>query len=82
MTLLADRSVTQCQLPIRQAAGYGKQSPAFSDALAVVRHQLWQSMAFHTSPSDTEVAKVPRILLNRLTEALCYAAWRFSMDNV
>ena len=74
MTLLADRSVAQCQLPIRQAAGYSKQSPAFSDALAVARHRLWQSMAFHTSPSDTEVAKVPRILLNRLTEALCYAA--------
>jgi len=31
-------------------------------------------MAFHTSPPDTDVAKVPRTLLNRLTEALCYAA--------
>jgi len=74
VTLLADRSVTQGKLPIRQAAWYSKQLPTFSDALAVVRHQLGQSMAFHTSPSDTEVAKVPRILLNRLTEALCYAA--------
>jgi hypothetical protein len=74
VTLLADRSVTQGKLPIRQTAWYSKQLPTFSDALAVVRHQLWQSMAFHTSPPDTDVAKVPRTLLNRLTEALCYAA--------
>jgi len=74
VTLLADRSVTQGKLPIRQTAWYSKQLPTFSDALAVVRHQLWQSMAFHTSPPDTDVAKVPRMLLNRLTEALCYAA--------
>jgi len=74
VTLLADRSVTQGKLPIRQTAWYSKAWPTFSDALAVVRHQLWQSMAFHTSPPDTDVAKVPRMLLNRLTEALCYAA--------
>jgi hypothetical protein len=74
VTLLADRSVTQDTLPIRQTAWYSKQLPTFSDALATVRHQLWQTTAFHTSPSDTDVAKVPRILLKRLTEALCYAA--------
>jgi len=74
VTLLADRSVMRGTLPIRQAAWYSKQLPTFSDALAVVRHQLWQSMAFHTSPSDTDVANVPCSLLNRLTEALCYAA--------
>jgi len=73
LTLLADRSVTQGKLPIRQAAWYSKQLPTFSDALAVVRRQLWQSMTFHMSPSDTDVEKVPRMLLNRLTEALCYA---------
>jgi len=74
VTLLADRSVTQGILPIRQAAWYSKAWPTFSDALAVVRRQLWQSMTFHTSSSDMDVAKVPRMLLNRLTEALCYAA--------
>jgi hypothetical protein len=73
VTLLADRSVTHGTLPIRQAAWYSKPSPTFSDALAVVRRQLWQGMTFHTSPPDTNVAKVPRMLLNRLAEALCYA---------
>jgi len=74
VTLLADRSVTQGTLPIRQTAWYSKAWPTFSDALAVVRHQLWQSMTFHTSSSDRDVAKVPLMLLNRLMEALCYAA--------
>ena len=74
VTLLADQSVTRCKLPIRQTAWYRKQLPTFSDALAVVRHQLWQSMTFHTSPSDVDMAKVPRFLLKRFTEALCYAA--------
>jgi hypothetical protein len=74
VTLLADQSVTRCKLPIRQAAWYRKQLPTFSDALAVVRHQLWQTMAFHTSPPYADMAKVPRFLLERFTEALCYAA--------
>ncbi|MGQ9556303.1 MAG: IS701 family transposase [Anaerolineae bacterium] len=74
VTLLADQSVTRCKLPIRQAAWYSKQLPTFSDALAVVRDQLWQAMTFHTSPSDADMAKVPRTLLKRFTEALCYAA--------
>jgi hypothetical protein len=74
VTLLADRSVTQGTLPVRQAAWYSKPLPTFSDALAVVRHQLWQALTFCTSSSDTDVEKVPRRLLNRLAEALCYAA--------
>jgi len=74
VTLLADQSVTRRKLPIRQAAWYSKQLPTFSDALAVVRDQLWQAMTFHTSPSEADMAKVPRTLLKRFTEALCYAA--------
>jgi hypothetical protein len=73
VALLADQSTICCKLPIRQAAWYCKPLPTFSDALAVVRDQLWQAMAFHISPSATDMAKVPRILLKRFTEALCYA---------
>jgi hypothetical protein len=73
VTLLADQSVTRGELPIRQAAWYRKPLPTFSDALGVVRHRLWGTMAFHTSPSNTDMAKVPRFLLYRFTEALCYA---------
>ena len=74
VTLLADRSAVRSTLPVRQAAWYSKELPTFSDALAVVRHQLWQSLTFRTSSPDTDVEKVSRRLLNRLTEALCYAA--------
>ena len=74
VTLLADRSVTRCKLPIRQTAWYSKQLPTFSDALAVVRRQLWRAVAFHTSPSNMDIGKVPRSLLKSFTDALCYAA--------
>lgn len=73
VALLADQAATCRKLPIRQTAWYSKQWPTFSDALALVRDQLWQAMTFHTSPSDVDIAKVPRALLNRFTEALCYA---------
>ena len=39
------------KLPIRQADRCSKRLPTFSDALAVVRDQLWQAMTFRTSPS-------------------------------
>lgn len=74
VTLLADQSATRHKLPIRQAAWYTKQLPTFSDALAIVRDQLWQAVPFHTSPSDADSIKAPRALLKRFTEALCYAA--------
>ncbi len=74
VTLLADRSTLRGKLPVRQAAWYVKPLPTFSDALAVVRHWLWPSQDFHTSLSDTDMVKIPRLLLKRFTEALCYAA--------
>lgn len=73
VTLLAHRSTRRGKLPIRQAAWYAKPLPTFSDALAVVRHQLWQALSFHTSVPEADMQKVPRILLERFTDALCYA---------
>jgi len=74
VTLLADQSTLRGKLPVRQAAWYVKPLPTFSDALAVVRHWLWRGQDFHTSLSDTDMVKIPRSLLKRFTEALCYAA--------
>ena len=73
VTLLAHSSTRQGKLPIRQAAWYTKALPTFSDALAIVRHQLWQAMSFHTSVPEADMQKVPRVLLKRFTDALCYA---------
>jgi hypothetical protein len=73
VTLLAHRSRQRGKLPVRQAAWYTKRLPTFSDALAVVRHQLWQAMSFHPSLPKTDMVKVPRFLLKRYTDALYYA---------
>ena len=73
VTLLAHRSRQRGKLPMRQAAWYTKRLPTFSDALAVVRHQLWRAMSFHPSLPKTDMVKLPRFLLKRYTDALYYA---------
>ena len=74
LTVLAHRSTRHGTLPVRQTAWYAKPLPTFSDALAVVRERLWETPHFHMSPSDTDMVRIPRLLLKRFTEALCYAA--------
>jgi hypothetical protein len=57
----------------RQAAWYAKSHLTFSDALAIVRAKLWAA-GFETSRQDRDQVKIPRALLNRLTEAACFPA--------
>jgi hypothetical protein len=59
---------------VRTAAWYAKTRPTFSDALAVVRREVWSSCHFAMSESHTEMVKVPRSVFERLTETVCYAA--------
>ena len=59
---------------VRTAAWYAKVRPTFSDALAVVRRELWSSCHFAMSESHTEMVKIPRSVLERLTDTVCYAA--------
>jgi hypothetical protein len=59
----------------RQAAWYHKARPTFSDALALVRKELWaQEEIFYGSPAQSDTIKVPRAFVERLTDAVCYAA--------
>lgn len=74
LTLAADRLHAQGALAVRRAAWYEKAPPTFSDALAAVRRQAWVEQSFVTSASDSEVLKLPRATLERLTDALAYAA--------
>jgi hypothetical protein len=61
--------------PVRGAAWYDKQRPTFSDALALVRKELWAREAtFCRSLAETDAVKVPRALMERLTDAVCYTA--------
>jgi hypothetical protein len=59
----------------RQAAWYHKAHPTFSDALALMRKELWaQEETFYGLPWETDTIKVPRAFVERLTDAVCYAA--------
>jgi hypothetical protein len=74
VTLLADRHAERGELPVRQAAWYRKELPTFSDALATVRRQLWNETLFYTSSVKDDIEKVQQALMERFSEALCYAA--------
>ena len=73
VTLLADRLTQHGQLPVRQTAWYAKRLPTFSDALALVRQHLWRQPYFATSLGKMNIQKRAHLLLNRFTDALCYA---------
>jgi hypothetical protein len=61
---------------VRRTAWYDKRHPTFSDALALVRRELWaqQEATFRGSARENDTVKVPREFIERLTEAVCYAA--------
>ncbi len=50
---------------------YVKQAPTFSDALALVRHELWTSATFGFSPADRNPSKLSAEVLNRLMVLAC-----------
>jgi hypothetical protein len=74
LTLFAHRRMTQTASAFRRAAWYHKSHPTFADALALVRKELWTPKTFYGSSADVEMVKVPRALMDRLTDAVCYAA--------
>jgi hypothetical protein len=58
---------------VRASAWYAKEQPTFSDAIALVRRGLWTQCHFSTSGQQADLIKIPRSLLERLTDAVCYA---------
>jgi hypothetical protein len=62
------------KLPVRQAAWYTKELATFSDTLAFVRQHLLPVGISWISQSEPDMVKIPKALLDRLTEALAYAA--------
>jgi hypothetical protein len=77
VTLFAHRYMAKMKSAnvVRRAAWYEKQCPTFSDALALVRRELWTREAtFCGSYAEADPVKVPRALVERLTDAVCYAA--------
>jgi hypothetical protein len=76
VTSFADGPMRQTAGVLRQTAWYRKAHPTFADALALVRKELWAQAerTFCGSLSATDAVKVPRALVERLTDAICYAA--------
>lgn len=73
VTLLAHRHARRRKLPTRQAAWYHKHRPTFSDALALVRWQIWQHECFQQVAPPMDSPKLPSAFQNRLLSALCYS---------
>jgi hypothetical protein len=74
VALIAHQQRGQMANAVRRVAWYDKRYPTFSDALALVRKELWaQEMSFCGSAEEVESVKVPRALVERLTDAVCYA---------
>jgi hypothetical protein len=74
VTLAAHCLVQQRPLSVRQAAWYVKVRPTFSDAISWVRQELWFPLeTFSMSPREPDMVKIPRSLLDRLVDTVCYA---------
>ncbi len=73
VALLAHQRARRNRLPMRQTAWYLKQRPTFSDALALVRRSLWSHVDFSPSRTAMDKEKLSPKLLERFTDALCYA---------
>lgn len=74
VTLMAHQHARRRKLPIRQTAWYHKTQPTFSDALALVRRQIWQHECFRMAGSRSDSTKLPTRIQNRLLSALCYTS--------
>lgn len=73
VTLIAHQHAQRRKLPIRQTAWYHKPKPTFSDALALVRWQIWQHECFPSVGSPSDSSKSGAAIQNRLLSALCYS---------
>jgi hypothetical protein len=69
----ADPKIADSLRP-RSAAWYRKRQPSFSDAIAAVRRTLWGAPGFSMLRYQADSVKIPTALMERLTDALCYAA--------
>ncbi len=74
VTVLAHGLLQDHELPARSAAWYSKPLPTFSDTLALVRRELWPVSISSISPAKPDMVEIPRVLFERLTDTLAFAA--------
>jgi len=73
ITLLAHQSQISGKLSIRRASWYAMPLPTFSDAIALVRRQIWTHWSFcmFSLTGDMQISHPD--LLKRLLDAVCYS---------
>ena len=74
VTLVAYHLCADGDFPTRTAAWYEKPVPTFADTLALVRQHLWPCVFSETSDSQPDMVKIPRVVFERFTNTLAYAA--------
>ena len=74
VTLAAQQLFSTGQIYRRCAAWYPKPQATFSDTIACVRRDLWSHAYFSISPHESDMVKIPRPLVDRFIDSLCYAA--------
>lgn len=72
VALMAEELSKQEKLKVAQAAWYEKPAATFSDAIGCVRQQIWEARSFQTSANEREMIKIPRSLVQCLTDTLCF----------
>ncbi len=74
VTLAAQQLFSTGQIYRRCAAWYPKPQATFSDTIAGVRRELWSHAYFSISHNEADMVKIPRPLVDRFIDSLCYAA--------
>jgi len=74
ITLTAHLLIAKGATCVRSTAWYSKTRPTFSDAIALVRRQLWEHIHLSTSRQEIEIIKILRELFDRFIDAVFYAA--------
>ena len=74
VTLMAQELRAAESMIVRQAAWYVKDHATFSDTRSWVRRYLWATVDFSMSSDQTDIVKIPRPLVERFIDAVCYAA--------
>ena len=73
VTLTAHLLIEKGATCVRSTAWYRKTRPTFSDAMALVRRQLWNHLHFSMAQQETDLIQIPRALFERFIDAVCYA---------
>jgi hypothetical protein len=79
ITLTAHQLLQKASTLVRVTAWDANMRPTCADAMAVGRRPLWDHRHCSTSPQETDMMQIPRVVCDRFIDVVCYAA---SVDKV